>query len=62
MHGCGHRGIAYEGTVEGLKGNMRELRRHKFVCSKCGSRAWGGIAISVRSSARRQISSIMSQR
>jgi hypothetical protein len=21
---------------------MRELRGHKFVCSKCGSRAWRG--------------------
>ena len=39
---CGHRAIAYEGKAEDLKGNMRELRRHKFVCSKCGSRAWRG--------------------
>jgi hypothetical protein len=40
--GCGHRALAYEGEVEDLKGNMRELRRLGFVCSKCGSRAWRG--------------------
>jgi len=39
---CGQRARLRGQEVKDLQGNMRELRRHKFVCSKCGSRAWRG--------------------
>jgi len=39
---CGHRGLAYGNDVDQYKGNMTELRRLRFKCSACGSRAWKG--------------------
>ena len=39
---CSHRACAFAGQVEDLRGNMRELRTLRFVCSRCGSTDWQG--------------------
>ena len=41
-NGCGRRALAFADRVNGFKGNMRELRTLRFLCSKCGSREWAG--------------------
>ncbi len=40
--GCAHRAVAFADKIDDFKGNMRELRALRFVCSKCGSREWTG--------------------
>ncbi len=40
--GCAHRAVAFADKIDEFKGNMRELRTLRFVCSSCGSREWSG--------------------
>lgn len=39
---CGRRALVPPEALGAHAGNMREIRRLKFVCRECGSREWRG--------------------
>ena len=50
--GCGRRGLVAIDRLGARKGSMRLLSSLRFVCSRCGSRAWRGFLFVSREEAQ----------